>query len=187
MNLELVSKRLHLTPLDTSDIDLSLEMFTDPQVVKYVCDLMDESAIRAEMSNWLKRGGDGCIGIWCVSDRTTGEKFGSVFLLPMPIEEEDTNYDLVVPGEMPDGDVEIGFAYKRSAWGRGFATEACKRLLQFAFEETPLDEVVASFDEENTASRNVLSKSGFRDHGTMRCYGQYGPNFRITRQEWTST
>ena len=57
-------------------------------------------------------------------------------------------------------------------------------LLQFAFQETPLQEVVATFDKENLASRNVLEKAGLTDRGTMLCYGNDGLNFRISRDEW---
>jgi len=137
------------------------------------------------MSDWLKRGG-GCIGIWCIADRNTGEKYGTIFLLPMPIDEEDTNYRLILPNSLPDADIEIGFAFKCSAWGKGYATESCKRLLDFAFEESPIEEVVASFYEENSASKNVLKKSGFIDRGRMRCYGEDSPCFRITQAEWNS-
>ncbi len=184
MDLDLITDRLRLTPLSWCDLDLAIEMFTDPDVVKYVCDLMDEDMVRAEMSNSVRRGGDGWIGIWCVSDRKTGEKLGSSFLLPMPIEEDDTDYSLVVPGKVPDGDIEIGYCFKRSAWGKGYATEACRRLVRFAFEKTPLDEIVASFYDENEASKNVLIKAGFTDRGTMQCYGEEAPSYRITRQEW---
>jgi len=65
--------------------------------------------------------------------------------------------------------------------GKGYATEACKRLLQAAFEESPLTEIVATFEVGNDASRNVLKKAGFVDRGTMLCYGEEGPNYRITR------
>jgi len=184
MDLILLTDRLRLRPTDESDLDLSLEMFTDPDVVEYVCDLMTESEIRNEMPNWTRRGGNGCIGIWCISDRDSGEKYGTVFLLPMPIDEDVTDYSLVVPDRMPEAEIEIGFELKRSAWGKGYATEACKRMLQFAFEETPLNEVVASFYEENIASRNVLEKSGLFDRGRMWCYGEDCPNYRITRNEW---
>lgn len=184
MELILLTDRLRLRPTDESDLDLSLEMFTDPDVVEYVCDLMTESEIRNEHPNWTRRGGNGCIGIWCISDRDSGEKYGTVFLLPMPIDEDDTDFSLVVPDRMPEAEIEIGFELKRSAWGKGYATEACKRLLQFAFEETPLNEVVASFYEENIAARNVLEKSGLFDRGRMWCYGEDCPNYRITRNEW---
>ncbi len=185
MNLDLQSQRLVLKPFTPDDLDLSLAMWTDPAVVKYAGGVMTESAIRESMPNWTKRGGNGCIGIWTISDRETGEKYGSAALLPMPVEEKLTDYGLVIPGEMPKGDVEIGYFLKRSAWGFGYATEACRRLLQFAFQETPLTEVVATFDKGNLASRNVLEKAGFTNHGTMRCYGTDGANFRITRDEWS--
>jgi RimJ/RimL family protein N-acetyltransferase len=57
-------------------------------------------------------------------------------------------------------------------------------LLGFVFQETPLKEVVATITRENTASRNILIKAGFVDHGTMRSYGEDGPIYRITRGEW---
>lgn len=159
-------------------------MFTDPEVVKYAGGARGEAELRGQVADVTRRGGNGCIGIWCISNRHTGEKLGSVALLPMPVEEKHTDYSLVVPGKMPEGDIEIGYFLKRSAWGKGYATEACERLLQMAFEESPLTEVVANFEEGNVASRNVLEKLGFINHGTMRCYGEDGPNYRLTRDEW---
>lgn len=184
MNLVLYSKRLTFTPFDASDVDLAMEMFTDAEVLKFAGGVMEEDEIRRDMSNWTKRGGNGCIGIWCISDQGSGEKLGSAALLPMPVEEDDTDFSLVIPGRMPDRDVEIGYFLKRSAWGQGYATETCKRLIRMAFEESPLTEVVATFDIGNVASRNVLEKVGFVNRGTMRCYGEEGPNYRITRDEW---
>jgi ribosomal-protein-alanine N-acetyltransferase len=183
MNLKLLSERLVLTPFAPADLDLCLEMFTDPKVLKYVGGPMTTTAIGNEMRNWTKRGAGGCIGIWCISDRETGEKYGSVALLPMPIEEDNTDFSLVAPGKMPACDIEIGYFLKRSAWSRGYATEAARRLLDFVFQETPLQEVVATINKDNAASRHVLMKVGFVDHGTMRSYGEDGPIFRITRSE----
>jgi RimJ/RimL family protein N-acetyltransferase len=184
MKLELHTERLLLTPYAPTDLDIALEMYTDPEVVKYVWDVMTEAEIRQEMSNSTKRGGNGGIGIWCIADRRTGEKLGDAYLLPMPIDKDDTDFSLVVMGQMPDAEIEIGFFLKRSAWGRGYATEVCKRLLQFAFQEVSLNEVVASVDEDNVASKKVLEKSGLLDRGRMRCYGKDSPIYRITRDEW---
>lgn len=185
MSRTLTTERLRLTPLTVGDVDVALEMFTNPAVTVYVGDVMTEDAIRQEMPVWTKRGGDGCIGIWCVSNSATGEKYGSGFLLPMPVEEDDTNWDHVVPGVMPEGDVEIGYVLKESAWGKGFATEVCRRLLRFAFEETPLEEVVATFDDDNQASRRILEKSGLSCKGRRRAYGEdAAADWHITRSEW---
>lgn len=184
MGLILYSERLKFEPFDVTDVDIAIDMFTDPDVLKYAGGAVAAAEIRQELSNWTKRGGNGCIGIWCISDRGSTEKLGTVALLPMPVEEDDTDFSLVVPGQMPDGDVEVGYYLKRSAWGNGYATEACKRIVQMAFEDSPLTEVVATFEDGNVASRNVLEKSGFVDRGVMRCYGEKGPNYRITRDEW---
>lgn len=184
MNLELHTERLSLSPFADADLELALEMWTDPEVVKYVGDVMTEEEIRMDMPNSTKRGANGGIGLWCVADRATGEKLGDAYLLPMAIEEDDTDFSLVVMGQMPDADIEVGFFFKPSAWGRGYATEVCKRLLQFAFQELPLDEVVASVDDGNVASQNVLEKSGLINRGRTRSYGKDSPIYRITRDEW---
>ena len=184
MNPVLYSERLVLTPFAASDVDIAIENFTDPEVLRYAGGVVEEAEIRKKMPIWIKRGGNGCIGVWCVADRENGEKLGTVALLPMPVEEKETDYSLVIPGQMPDGDIEIGYFLKRSAWGKGYATEASRRLIRYAFEESPLTEIVANFEAGNDASRKVLEKVGFVSRGTMRCYGVDGPNYRITRDEW---
>ena len=184
MNPVLHTERLTLIPYRDSDLDIAIETFTDPEVRRYAGGAMSEEAIRAEMPNWTRRGGNGCIGVWCVTDRITGEKLGSGALLPMPVDDHITDYSLVVPGRMPDADVEVGYFLKPSAWGKGLATEVCRRLLQFAFEESPLTAIVATHDPGNTASRNVLLKAGFDDVSPRRSYGVDGLFYRITREDW---
>ena len=98
----------------------------------------------------------GCIGIWTVINRLTQEKLGSALLLPLPIDEEDTQWDLIQGDDLPDAEIEIGFLFKRSAWGKGYATEACSRLVRFAFEKTPLTEVVAVIDPRTPLRETFL-------------------------------
>ena len=184
MNLELMTERLRLTPFAYTDVDIAVEVFTDPAVVKYIGGLMSEDEICRGMVTWRQRGGHGCIGIWCISDLETAEKYGDGYLLPLPVEERDTDWNLVVPDAMPDCDVEVGYNLKQSAWGKGIATEVCRRLLRFAFEETPLQEIVATFEDENETSKNVLKKAGFTYQGRRTAYGEDSPDFRISRSEW---
>ena len=186
MSLKLISERLILSPLSMDDIDLSLEMFTDPEVVEYIGGVMSEDEIRDGMATWTRRGGDGCIGIWCISDRLTQEKYGDCYLLPLPIDDEDTDWDLVRPEVMPYGEIEVGYFLKRSCWGKGIATEVCRRLLKFAFEETSLVELVATLDDKNHQSRKVLEKSGFLYKGRIWAYAEDSPAYRIDRQQWLS-
>lgn len=161
-----------------------MDLLTDPEVMKYVLAPYTKEKVVREMPLYMRRCAGGCIGGWCVIDRSTKEKIGVVELLPMPIDEEDRDWNLVVGDEVPDCEIEIGYLFKQSAWNKGFATEACTRLLKFAYEETPLDEIVAVTDPENTASQNVLRKCGLADVGMRRAYAEQCPGFRITREQW---
>ncbi len=187
MNLELLSDRLIMTPLESTDTNMSVEIWTDPEVVRHICDVPTEEEIRQEMPDAIKRGGNGAIGIWSAADHRTGEKLGEAYLLPMPTEEEDVDYDLLDMRQMPDTDIEVGYFLKPSAWGQGYATEVCNRMLQFAFQKAALNEVVASVDANNIASKNVLEKSGFIYRGRTLCWGKESPIYKITRNEWTET
>jgi ribosomal-protein-alanine N-acetyltransferase len=184
VNLELETDRLILRPLVESDWDLAVEMFTDPEVMKFVAEVSSEENVAEEMKAYVRRGAGGRIGVWCVLCRQTDEKLGTAILLPMPIEEDDTDWSLLQEDRYPDVEIEVGYILKRSAWGNGYATEACRRLVQFAFEETELDEVVAVTDPDNAVSQRVLRKCGLRDEGLRRAYAHVIPAFRISRQQW---
>ena len=133
-----------------------------------------------------RRGGNGCIGIWTIVRTEDGEKLGTVALLPMPVDTQVTDYDSVVPGEYPDAEIEIGFFLRPSAWRKGYALEACRRVLRFVFEESPLTEIVANIDPANSASRGLLTKLGFVDRGFGRAYGVDAPRYTVTRDDWLS-
>ncbi len=118
MNLTLKSERLLLRPLAETDLDVEIEIGTDPEVMKYIDEPDTEESVVQQMPNYVKRCAGGCIGVWCVIERSTNEKLGTAILLPLPIEEDDTNWDLVVGDDFPDCEIEIGYMLKRSAWGK---------------------------------------------------------------------
>ena len=184
VNLELETDRLFLRPFVEGDWEMASEIFTDPEVMKFVAHVSSEEALAEEMKAAVRRGAGGRIGVWCVLQRETGEKLGTAILLPLPIEEDDTDWSLLQEDRYPNAEIEVGFILKRSAWGNGYATEACRSLIQFAFEETELDEIVAVTDPRNAASQKVLRKCGLRDEGLRRAYAEECPAFRISRQQW---
>ena len=53
-------------------------------------------------------------------------------------------------------------------WGKGLATEAVRRVLQFGFERIGLHRVEAELDPRNTASARLLERIGFRYEGLLR-------------------
>ena len=181
MELELTTKRLALRPFSFSDLGLAIDLFTDEQIMRYVGGTIAKEKIVEEAEFYTRRGGRGCIGIWCICDRITGESLGSIALLPLPVDKDDTDWEQLIEDQLPDGEVEIGFLLKRTAWGNGYATEAAQRLLRFVFEDSPLEEVVAVIDPKNQSSRRVLEKIGFVDTGIRRAYGEDLLGFQVIR------
>lgn len=65
---------------------------------------------------------------------------------------------LVHPGGQSE--VEIKYAFLRSHWGRGLASEAVLALLKYASNALAIDRVIATVAPENLASQRVLEKAG---------------------------
>jgi RimJ/RimL family protein N-acetyltransferase len=61
------------------------------------------------------------------------------------------------------GAAELGYWLTPAAWGRGYATEAARAVIDMARHALPLRRVEASHHLDNPASRRVLEKIGFRE------------------------
>jgi ribosomal-protein-alanine N-acetyltransferase len=62
----------------------------------------------------------------------------------------------------------MGYCLDAAAWGHGYATEAARALLQWAFDTLDLNRVQAETDTRNVASARVLEKLGFVREGALR-------------------
>ncbi|MGD7706533.1 GNAT family N-acetyltransferase [Microlunatus sp. Y2014] len=62
----------------------------------------------------------------------------------------------------------LGYAISPTAWGRGYATESARAVLDWAFATLDLNRVQAETDTRNLASARVLEKLGFVREGTLR-------------------
>lgn len=69
-------------------------------------------------------------------------------------------------GRRPSGAVEMGYWIARSDWGRGFATEACRALVEIA-RTLGLSSLEGSHFIDNPASARVLDKLGFEGVGIV--------------------
>ena len=84
----------------------------------------------------------------------------------------------------------LGYCFDNAAWGHGYATEAARVLLGWAYEILDLNRVQAETDTRNLASARVLEKLGFVREGTLRedCVvdGEVSDSwvFGLIRREW---
>lgn len=63
-------------------------------------------------------------------------------------------------------DAEVKYAFRRSHWGRGIASEVVPAILRHARDAHGLRRVIATSDEANAASHRVLEKSGLIREGS---------------------
>lgn len=66
---------------------------------------------------------------------------------------------------------DIGYVFARSAWGKGYATEVARRLIQFGFSRLDLHRIFATCHIDNLASAHVLEKCGMHLEGRLRHHG----------------
>lgn len=72
---------------------------------------------------------------------------------------------IVHPGGQEEA--EVKYAYLRSVWGQGVATEALTGLISYGLSAHGLTRMIATTAPENTASHAVLGKAGMR-RGRLR-------------------
>ena len=60
----------------------------------------------------------------------------------------------------PDGTVLMGYRLLRQHWGKGYASEAVRQMLNIAFSEHKLPHVASKVARENIASQRVITKNG---------------------------
>jgi RimJ/RimL family protein N-acetyltransferase len=89
--------------------------------------------------------------------------------------------------------VETGWRLARPYWGQGYALEAARRALQFAFEDLQLDEVVSFTVPANQRSWGLMQRLGMRrdaegdfEHPNLPVGHPLRPHwlYRIQREDW---
>ena len=81
-------------------------------------------------------------------------------LLAIRLKESGRLIGIILSFDEKDGACEIGYGLGSNYWGRGYATEAVGRFIEYLFREKGLHTVYASFFAGNDASRRVMEKCG---------------------------
>jgi RimJ/RimL family protein N-acetyltransferase len=98
------------------------------------------------------------------------------------VEVEGRMVGLVDIDEIADGEGELGYWFERAAWGFGYASEAARAAIRFAFEEIGLSVLKSGHAEDNPASGRILVKLGFRHLDTVDRFSRpRGENIRQCR------
>ncbi|MEM7307779.1 MAG: GNAT family N-acetyltransferase [Planctomycetota bacterium] len=145
---ELRTERLLLRAWRAADLDPFAALNADERVMEYFPALQSrdetEAAIERIGQHFERHG----FGLWAAEAPGVAPFVGFVGLAVPRFEAHF----------MPC--VEIGWRLAHEHWGRGYATEAARAALAFAFDERRLDEVVSMTAVGNQRSRRVMEKLG---------------------------
>ena len=138
--------RLSLRPPRLDDLRWSYDRIgSDPRVAwdGEASTIMESlKGLENRIAHWREHG----FGMWVVIEKASGESLGFAGLVMLKGTDE----------------VQVGYYLGRSAWGKGYATEAGRASMRYGFMELGLSRVVAVVRPENVASQQVLAKLGLR-------------------------
>ncbi len=81
-----------------------------------------------------------------------------------------------------DGDGSIGYWLEDAAWGKGYASEAARAVVRFAFEDIGLRSLRSGHAADNTSSGRVLLKLGFNHTGDTTVWSRARATEIVQRQ-----
>ena len=149
--------RLIVRQWQEGDIDHIFHLYSDPAVMQFIRATLTLEETRhilsAHLEHYKTHPFEGRFG---VLEKSTGNFIGTL---------------LLKPSEAVEG-MEIGYAFLKSYWGRGLATELVEGGIPFAFTTAGLDELFAITEISNEASKKVLRKSGFRQLDNIHEHGK---------------
>jgi RimJ/RimL family protein N-acetyltransferase len=152
--LQLETPRLLLRRWQEADHEPFAEMNADPVVMQYFEAPMTREQSDEAIDRYLAAFDRDGFSFFAATLRDTGAFAGTIGLQTM----RD-----VVPN-LPQPAVEIGWRLTQSAQGKGYATEGARAIVDYAFNQLSLNEVVAITALPNQPSRRVMEKLGMTHH-----------------------
>jgi len=164
----LTTDRLLLRMLEQSDFEEYAAIHTDAEVTRFTTrthlDRMEAwSHLAKIVGHWHLRG----FGMWGVFERDSGRLAGRVGF------------------HQPEGwpGFELGWTMGRVSWGKGYAPEAARACLDYAFDVMKRDHVISLIDPNNLASIRVAEKIGETVEGETEVGGHRVLIYGISRSK----
>jgi RimJ/RimL family protein N-acetyltransferase len=154
----LETPRLILRMFRGEDLESYAPICADPDVMRYLGEgkpLTRPEAWRQMamiLGHWQLRG----YGLWAVEERSTGALIGRIGLFN------------------PEGwpGFELGWVLGKAHWGRGYATEGARRVLDHVFAEMGREHVISLIYPDNAASIRVAERIGETLEGRTVLFGR---------------
>jgi [ribosomal protein S5]-alanine N-acetyltransferase len=143
----LKTERLCISHWDRNDLALATSLWGDANVSAMIGGSFSQAAIKARLEREIATLRDYRLQYWPLFLLEDGAFAGCAGLRPHPGEPEL---------------LELGFHLRPLYWGQGFAPEAARAVIVYAFETLRVKGLFAGHHPANAASRRVITKLGFR-------------------------
>lgn len=173
MKIILNTERLYLREFTIEDVQNFIDLNSNPNVIRYTGDDVIETKEKATelLTNIVLPQYKCKLGRWAVHLKSNDEFIGWCGLKYL---EEDKMIDL-------------GYRFFEKHWGKGYATESAKAVLEYGFNTLNLSEIVAHAAIDNINSHKVLKKAGmqFEKEGVERCGKIY--QYRLSKAQFKTS
>jgi len=158
------TERLILRPVTAGDRAALLAHWAAPDVRRFLFDgaMLSAAEITAAIDDSTRDFGRAGYGLWLIHEKDGTDLLGTTGLRPL----EDIG-------------LEIFYSLASGSWGKGYATEAARAVLEHALGPLGLPEVLAEVDEGNTASIAVIERLGMTPFDVVP--GLLGPMIRYRK------
>lgn len=166
----LMTERLHMAPIAPSDVPLLQAHWNHPWVRLHLFDGEEVSLQTASelAEREMQREQDERAGLWRIDLLTEPGLIGTAGLVRM----------------RPDSPLEILWTLDPRHWQRGYANEAARAVLAYAFDDLGLQRVHAGVDAANLRSLRLAQRLGFRpDDASPLAPVRY---FALGQRDWTA-
>lgn len=164
------TERLILRNMKEDDAEPLFDIFSDPIAMRYFGVIFD----RPRMDEWVR-------------SNLEHEKRHGFSLLSVTLKENgEVIGDCGLETDEIDGQtlVGIGFDFRRSYWGKGYATEAALAVLENGFTQFDFDSISGWIYPENKPSQRVAERIGMTvDRHVMRGKKKYAL-YSISKKDW---
>ncbi|GIH81092.1 GNAT family N-acetyltransferase [Planobispora longispora] len=164
MNHVLTTERLVLRPVAARDHAGLLAHWTTPEVRRFMFDgtVLTPEQVTSAIEDSLRGFATAGHGLWLIREAGGSDLAGTAGLRPLD-----------------DLGLEITYSLAPAVWGRGYATEAARAVVDHALGPLGLPEVLAEIDEGNAASVAVVVRLGMTPFAVVP--GVLGPLVRYRR------
>lgn len=160
MSIKIETPRMFLRLIKEEDLPEVSELNSDPEVRKFFPDgIQNEAQTRARIQEFMSYYKEKGLPCFIILDKNTNEFIGRCGF-----------------GPIETGEVEVGYLIARKFWGKGYASEALKALLNWSKKNISADDIIAFAPLKHTASHRVMEKCGmeyYKDgfgHGVLCKY-----------------